>query len=127
MSPAAKDIDTYLAEVPATHRAALEKIRTTIKAAAPEAAESISYGIPTFKYKGRPLIYIGAAKKHCALYGPLDSVLKAHEAELKPYDMSKGTIRFPPDKPMPASLIRKLVKAQMKAIEAGTSGYGKKK
>jgi uncharacterized protein YdhG (YjbR/CyaY superfamily) len=127
MSPVAKDIDSYLAELPDEHCKALAKIRETIKAAAPQAVESISYGIPTFKYKGRPLIYLGAAKKHCALYGPLGSVLEAYEAELKPYDMSKGTIRFPPDKPMPASLIRKLVKAQMKAIEAGASGYGKKK
>jgi uncharacterized protein YdhG (YjbR/CyaY superfamily) len=126
VSPAAIDIDSYLAPLPHQQRTALEKVRKTIKTAAPEAVESISYGIPTFKYRGRPLIYFGAAKKHCALYGPLDSVLKAYEAELKPYDMSKGTIRFPPDKPMPASLIRKLVKAQMKAIEAGASGYKKK-
>jgi uncharacterized protein YdhG (YjbR/CyaY superfamily) len=125
MSPTGIDIDSYLAALPQDQRTALEKIRKTIKTAAPEAVESISYGIPTFKYKGRPLIYIGAAKKHLALYGPLDSVLKAYEGDLKQYDMSKGTIRFPPDKPMPAALVKKLVKAQMKEIEAGASGYKK--
>ncbi|MEX0741710.1 MAG: DUF1801 domain-containing protein, partial [Phycisphaeraceae bacterium] len=63
MGPTAKDVDTYLGALPEEQRAALEKLRATIRAAAPDAAESISYGMPTFKYKGRPLIYFGAAKK----------------------------------------------------------------
>jgi uncharacterized protein YdhG (YjbR/CyaY superfamily) len=124
MSPAAKDIDSYLAELPNDQRAALQKLRKTIKAAAPEAAESISYGIPTFKYKGRPLIYFGAAKKHVAIYGGIN--IDAHKEELQHYDTSKGTIRFPPDKPLPASLVKKLVKSQMKEIEAGATGYKKR-
>ena len=123
MSPAAKNIDSYLADLPAEHRAALEKVRGTIKATAPEAAESISYGIPTFKYKGRPLIYFGAAKKHCALYGSSGSVIETYKEELQPYVTSKGTIRFPPAKPPPTALVKKLVKAQMKEIEGGASGY----
>lgn len=123
MSPAATDVDAYLAALPDDQRKALENVRRTIRAAAPEAAEAISYGIPGYKYKGRPLIYFGAAKNHCALYGSLGSVIEAHKEELKPYVTSKGTIRFPPAEPMPASLVKKLVKAQMKEIEAGASGY----
>jgi uncharacterized protein YdhG (YjbR/CyaY superfamily) len=124
MSPAAKDIDSYLAALPDDQRVALQKLRKTIKTAAPDAAESISYGIPTFKYKGRPLIYFGAAKKHVAIYGGIN--VDAHKEELQHYDTSKGTIRFAPDKPLPASLVKKLVKAQMKEIESGASGYKKR-
>jgi len=121
MSPAAKDVDAYLAALPEDQRAALEKLRETIKAAAPEAAESISYGMPTFKYKGRPLIYLGAAKKHCAIYGT-----STDNEELKQYDTSKGTVRFSPDKPLPEALVKKLVNAQIERIEAGASEYPKK-
>ena len=124
MSPTAKDIDGYLAALPDDQRAALQKLRKTIKTAAPEAAESISYGVPTFKYKGRPLIYFGAAKKHVAIYGGIN--IDAHKEELQQYDTSKGTIRFAPDKPLPASLVKRLVKAQMKEIEAGSTGYKKR-
>jgi uncharacterized protein YdhG (YjbR/CyaY superfamily)/dihydrofolate reductase len=99
-------VDGYLAALPEDQRAALEKLRATIKATAPEAAESISYGIPTFKYKGRPLIYFGAAKKHCAIYGM--SVMGAFEEKLQPYDRSKGTIRFPAGKPIPAPLVKEM-------------------
>jgi len=121
MSPAAKDLDAYLAALPEDQRTALEKLRETIKAAAPKAAESISYGMPTFKYKGRPLIYFGAAKKHCAIYG-----VSTDGNELKQYDTSKGTVRFSPDKPLPEALVKKLVNAQIERIEAGASGYPKK-
>jgi uncharacterized protein YdhG (YjbR/CyaY superfamily) len=124
MSPAPQSVDGYLAALPEEQRVALEKLRRTIKASAPEAVESISYGISAFKYRGRPLAYFGAAKKHCALYGM--SVMGAHEADLQPYDRSKGTVRFAPDKPLTAALVKKLVKAQMKEIEAGASGYAKK-
>ena len=120
MSPAPKTVDDYLGALPEDQRAALEKLRETIKAAAPEAAESISYGIPSFKYKGRPLIHIGAAKHHCAIYGLVPDAFKD---ELKQYDTSKGTIRFPADKPLPATLVKKLVKTRMAEIEAGATGY----
>jgi len=124
MSPAAKDVDSYLDALSEEQRGALQKVRETIKTAAPEAAESISYGILAFKYKGRPLIYFGAAKKHCAVYGGIN--LDAHKDELNSYDTSKGTVRFSPDKPLPAALVKKLVEAQMKKIEAGVSGYKRK-
>jgi uncharacterized protein YdhG (YjbR/CyaY superfamily) len=120
MSTVPKDVDTYLASLPEDQRATLQKLRETIKTAAPETAESISYGIPTFKYKGRPLIHFGAAKKHCAIYGLVPDAFKD---ELKQYDTSKGTIRFPADKPLPATLVKKLVKTRMAEIEAGATGY----
>ena len=120
MSAAPKTVDEYLSALPEDQRAALEKLREAIKAAAPAAAESISYGIPTFKYKGRPLIHIGAAKRHCAVYG---LVPDAYKEELKQYHTSKGTIRFSPDKPLPETLVKKLVKTRMAEIEAGATGY----
>lgn len=123
MSPAPKTVDDYLAALPEDQRAALEKLRETLKAAAPDAVESISYGIPAFKHKGRPLIHIGAAKRHCAIYGLVPDAFKD---ELKPYDTSKGTIRFPADKPLPETLVRKLVKSRIDEIEAGATGTGRR-
>ena len=123
MSPAPKTVDDYLAALAEDQRAALEKLRETIKATAPDAAESISYGIPSFKYKKRPLIHIGAAKHHCAIYGLVPDAFKD---ELKQYDTSKGTIRFSADNPLPETLVRKLVKARIDEIEAGATGYRKK-
>ncbi len=123
MSPSPKTTDDYLAALPEVQRAVLQKLRETIKAAAPEAVESISYQIPTFKYKGRPLIYFGAAKNHCALYA-VDT--DAQKDELKGYDTSKGTVRFSPDKPLPEALVRKLVSVRINAIEAGATEYRKK-
>ena len=120
----AATIEEYLAPLPADQRKALEKLRATIKSAAPDAAESISYGVPTFKHKGKPLIYFGAAKKHLSVYGP---AVVAHEDELAGFDTSKGTIRFQPGKPLPAALVKKLVKERMMEIETGKSdGYGRK-
>jgi uncharacterized protein YdhG (YjbR/CyaY superfamily) len=122
MSLAPKDVDTYLATLPDDQRAALEEVRRTIKAAAPGALEGIGYGIPGYKLKGKPLIYFGAAKNHCAIYGMRAEGL---EDDLEGYDMSKGTLRFSPEKPLPTALVRKLVKARMKEIETG--GPGRKK
>lgn len=125
MSPAAKDVDAYLAALPDEQRTALQEVRQTIKAAAPEAAEAISYGIPGYKHKGKPLIHFGAAKNHCAIYGA--AVAESDKEDLKGYDISKGTIRFSPDEPLPAALVERLVRARMAEIEAGENGYGKNK
>ncbi len=107
-----KTVDEYLAAAPKDKRAALMKLRKTIRAAAPKATEGIGYGIVGFKHNGKPLVYVGYAKDHCALYG-----LDTHAAELKPYDVSKGTIRFPADKPLPDRLVTKMVKARIAEIE----------
>lgn len=114
---AGRTVDDYIAAAPKDKRAALMKLRKTIRAAAPKATEGISYGIVGFKHNGKPLVYFGYAKAHCALYGMSGSVIDAHAAELKAYDLSKGTIRFPADKPLPYRLVSKIVKARVAEIE----------
>ena len=105
-------IDAYLAGVKADQRAALEKLRQAIHAVAPRAEECISYGIPGFRLGGKLLVSFGAAEKHCAFY-PGAHPVKAHQDELKAYDTSKGTIRFPANSSLPATLVRKLVKTRI--------------
>ena len=107
----AATIDEYLAPLAPDKRAALQWLRRQIKAAAPGVEECISYGIPSFRLGGRLLVHFGAAANHCAFYP--GAVVEAHRDALKGYDTSKGTIRFQPDHPLPAALVRKLVKAQM--------------
>jgi uncharacterized protein YdhG (YjbR/CyaY superfamily) len=112
LSRAPQTIDEYLAPLSNDKRAALEKLRKAIKSAAPRAEECISYQIPGFRLSGRLLVSFGAAAKHCAFY-PGAHPVKAHQDELKAYDTSKGTIRFPADRPLPAALVRKLVKTRI--------------
>ena len=107
-----KSIDEYLAALSEDNRAALEKLRRTIRAAAPEAEECISYQIAAFRQNGM-LVGFGATGKHCALYLMSSTTVRAHEEELKNYDTSKGTIRFQADKPLPVALVRKLVKERI--------------
>ncbi|HEV7745359.1 MAG TPA: DUF1801 domain-containing protein [Pyrinomonadaceae bacterium] len=114
---AAGEVEKYLAKVPSEHRATLEKLRKTIKTAAPKAVEVISYGIPTFKLDGRMLVSYAAFKEHCSFF-PGAAPIKAHESELKSYETSKGTIRFPTSKPLPAALVRKLVKTRIDENQA---------
>jgi uncharacterized protein YdhG (YjbR/CyaY superfamily) len=106
-----KTPDAYLAAVSADRRAALETLRKTIWAAAPKAEECISYQLPAFRLNGKLLVAYGAAANHCAFYP--GSVVKAIKNELKDYDTSKGTIRFPADRPLPSGLVRKLVKLRI--------------
>jgi uncharacterized protein YdhG (YjbR/CyaY superfamily) len=112
MSARPQTIDEYLARLSNDKRAALEKLRRAIKSAAPKAEECISYQIPGFRLDGRLLVSFGAAANHCAFY-PGSFPLKAHQDELEDYDTSKGTIRFPADSPLPATLVRKLVKSRI--------------
>lgn len=105
-------IDGYLAAVTPDKRAALEKLRRAIRAAAPKAVECISYQIPAFRLDGRFLVAFGAAAKHCSFF-PGPRPIEVHRKELKDYDLSKGTIRFTADRPLPAALVRKLVKARI--------------
>ena len=111
------EVDDYLAEVPSEARATLEKLRKTIKAVVPSAVEVISYQIPTFKLDGRMLVSYAAFKDHCSFF-PGAAPIKAHEDELKSYKTSKGTIRFPTSKPLPATLVKKLVRTRIKENEA---------
>ena len=109
--PKAKSIDAYLAALSSDKRAALERLRKTIKAAIPRAEECISYQLPAFRVDGRVLVWFGAAAKHCAFYP--GAVLDGFEDELKKYETSKGTIRFQANDPLPAGLVRKIVKARL--------------
>jgi uncharacterized protein YdhG (YjbR/CyaY superfamily) len=109
---APRTVDAYLAAVPEPARSTLNKIRATIRSTVPpEATEGISYGIPAFKYKGA-LVWFAAFSDHCSLF-PGASVIAAFKNELKAYQTSKGTIRFPVDKPLSAALLKKLVKARI--------------
>ena len=108
----AGQVDAYLAGLGEEQRAALETLRATIRAAAPEAEECISYGVPALRQNG-PLVGYGATAKHCALYLMSGSTVAAHEEELRGYDTSKGTIRFTPERPLPDDLVARLVKSRL--------------
>ena len=105
-------IDEYLAPLSNEKRTALEKLRRAIRSVAPKAEECISYQIPTFRLDGKMLVSFGAAANHCAFYAGAYPV-QAHKDELKAYDTSKGTIRFQAESPLPATLVRKLVKTRI--------------
>lgn len=112
------DVEGYLAKQPPAVRDALERLRAVIRAAAPEAVETVSYGVPAFKYRGRPLVSYGAGKAHCAFYVQSPSVMEAHRAAIEAHDSAKGTIRFTPDAPLPDRLVTTLVRARMAETDA---------
>ena len=107
----AKTIDEYPAALSHDKRAALERLRKTIQAAAPRAEECISYQLPAFRLDGKLLVAFGATANHCAFYP--GTVVETHKKELTDYDTSKGTIHFQEDNPLPATLVRKLVKTRI--------------
>lgn len=112
-STARKTVDQYLTAVPEPACSTLKEVRAAIRAAAPaETTEIISYGFPMYKYKGM-LIGYAAFPKHCSLFLATSSLLKMFKDELSRYKTSKGTIRFPTDQPLPASLVKKIVKARV--------------
>jgi uncharacterized protein YdhG (YjbR/CyaY superfamily) len=116
-SGAPKNVDEYLAGVPEPARSTLNKIRAAIRSAAPPGAtEVISYRMPAFKYK-EVLIWFGGFSDHCSLF-PTAAVIETFKNELKGYTTSKGTIHFPTDKPLPAALVKKMVKARVAQIES---------
>ena len=113
-----KTVNEYLAAVPEPARSTLKKVRAAISSAAPaEATEVISYGMPMFKYKGMLMGY-AAYSKHCSLFLATSSLLEKFANELSRYQTSKGTIRFPTDKPLPASLVKKIVKVRVAQKQA---------
>ena len=105
---AARSIDEYIAEFPPETQKLLEEMRTVIRAAAPEATETISYAIPTFDLHGRHLVHFAGFQKHIGFY-PVPSAMEAFEDELKPYKSGKGSAQFPVDQPLPIDLIRRIV------------------
>jgi uncharacterized protein YdhG (YjbR/CyaY superfamily) len=111
-------VEEYFAALPEKSRAALEKLRRTIRAAAPHATESISYQMPTFKDQGRFLVSYAAFKDHCSLFPASKAVMEAHGEDLKPYFSGKGTLRFTAENPIPAALVRKIVKTRLEETAA---------
>ena len=109
----AGDVEAYLAKVPEPARTTLEKLRATIRSAAPpETTEKLSYGIPAFHYKGGLVAY-AAFKKHCSFFPMQASLIDEMKDELNAYRTAKGTLQFPKDKPLPATLVKKMVKARI--------------
>jgi uncharacterized protein YdhG (YjbR/CyaY superfamily) len=118
---APKNIAEYLAGIPEPGRSTLNKIRAAISSAVPpEATETISYRIPAFKYKGI-LVWFAAFSDHCSLF-PTASIVEAFKNELKGYSISRGTIHFPVDQPMPAALVKKIAKARVAQKEKKRPG-----
>ena len=111
------DIDAYFASLSPKARAGLQKLRKTIRTAVPDAEEGFSYGMPAFRIRGRPLVAFAAAQGHSSLYPMSAAVIRALAPELKDYETSKGTIRFPPDRPPPARLVGKILKARMAELQ----------
>ncbi len=120
-----KEIDEYLASISVEARKTLETIRGVINAHMPGVEETISYKMPVFKYKRRPLAGIAAFPDHCSYFPFSPAVLASVKTELKAYSTSKGTIHFEVTKPLPAALVRKLLDARKAEID--NAGKKKKK
>ena len=108
----AKNVDENLAAAPEGVRSVLEKLRRTIRAAAPKSEEVISYQIPTFKYHG-PLVFFAAFRNHCSFYVVSKSIMETFSSELRLWDTSGTTIHFSAKNPLPALLVKKIVKARI--------------
>lgn len=115
MNPEVNNTLDYLDALPPDQAAALRKLRQQIIAAAPGCEEYFGYGLPGFKLHGHPLLYMGAAKNHCALYGMIP---KGFEEALVDFKRSKGAVQFTPKKPIPAALVKAIVKAKVVELEA---------
>jgi uncharacterized protein YdhG (YjbR/CyaY superfamily) len=113
-TPTFASVDEYIAAQPAEAQPRLRELRAIFRAAVPDATEVISYGLPTYKFQGG-FVYFGAAKRHVAIYG---SAMDALAEELRDYDASKGTLRFPLNQPIPEELVHKLVVATVAAKQA---------
>ena len=124
--PKPATFDDCLASASPDQRAALEKIRKAIRAAAPDAEEGISYGMAAFRWNGKPLAGLAAFADHCSYYPMSGEVVAALKEDLKDYQTSKGGIRFPASKPLPVALVKKLVKARIAEIAPLTESKSKK-
>jgi uncharacterized protein YdhG (YjbR/CyaY superfamily) len=118
MRIAAVSVEDYLAGLPEDARNALEHLRKMIKKVVPDAIEVISYQIPTFRSNERMLVAYSASKKHCSLHLMSPSVMSAHKTDLQSYETTKATVHFTTDKPLPFTLVSKLVKARVDENEA---------
>jgi uncharacterized protein YdhG (YjbR/CyaY superfamily) len=112
-------IDAYLATLPADQREALQRLRAQIARLVPDAEETISYGMPAFKLRGRAVVWFAAWKAHCSLYPLTGTFLEAHADALKGYRRTKGSLHFTPDHPLPQALVERLVRARLADLEGG--------
>ena len=124
--PVPQTIDEYIGGFSVEVQLILEKIRQTIRKAAPAAEEGISYQIPTFKLNGKPLLHFAAYKKHIGLY-PAPREAEEFKEELAAYEGGKGTVQFPLDTPVPYDLIRRIVKFRMKSLSESAPTKSRKK
>jgi len=115
---ATAQIEAFLAALPPGQHGALQGLRETIAAAAPEATETISYGMPAFRYHGKVLVYYAAFKAHCSFFPASGASIARHAAELEGFVTSKGTLQFTPGHPIPADLVRRMVRDRMAEIDA---------
>jgi len=122
--PASKSVDGYIAKLPADVRAVLEKLRAQIRAAAPGATETISYQMPTFRYRGRALVGFAAFKGHCSLFPYSAALLDELGVDIGPARTSKGTLRFTAERPLPAALVKRIVRGRVREIDARLSTRG---
>ncbi|MBA3365254.1 MAG: DUF1801 domain-containing protein [Actinobacteria bacterium] len=111
-------VDEYMAALPPERRAAVEHLRQTVRAAAPEATETISYLMPAFRTHGQFLVSFAAFKNHYSLFPASEAVIEALGEALTPYLAGKGTIRFPADTPIPTAIVTKIVKVRLAENEA---------
>lgn len=114
-------VDEYIAKQPIEVQPLLHRVRRTIRKVLPDAEETISYQIPTYKRHGKAVVYFACWKKHWSLYPVTGPAFAALKAELEPYQHSKGTVRFPLTEPVPAKLVERIVRELLKAAEARRS------
>ncbi len=110
-----RSVDEYIKTFPKDIQSILEKMRQTVKKAAPGVVEAISYQMPTFKLNGKALVYFAAFKSHIGFY-PIPSGVEAFKKELSPYKKGKGSVQFPMDQPMPYDLVRRIVRFRAKQL-----------
>ena len=124
--PGPDEVDAYLAALPDGQRAVLQKLREAIRAAAPGAVETISYQMPAFKLHGRFLVSYAGFSDHCSLFPASGQVLDEHGEEVKPFRTGKGTLQFTVEHPIPAALVRKIVKTRIAEVEAAAARQAQK-
>ena len=119
---APKDVGDYIGQFPRPVQTVLKRVRSIIRTAVPKAEETISYQIPTYKLHGKPVIYFAAFTNHYSVYPSNARLVAALETQLAGYEMSKGTIRFPLDEPVPAKLIERIAKFRAKEVAEINAG-----
>jgi uncharacterized protein YdhG (YjbR/CyaY superfamily) len=116
LTPGEKDVEKYLSAVPEPQQSTLRALRTTIKALLPLGEDAMSYGVPVIKVNGKSIAGYAAAKKHCSYFPHSGQVIEDLAADLTRYDCSKGTLRFAIDKPLPKTLVKKLIRTRLSQL-----------